>query len=519
MGYLGVAVLCLCFVTWVSRVVYSIWWKPMKLERLLRKQGIVGPPHKLIYGNLNEIAAENHKARSEPMPFSHNIVTRVAPYLQHSAEKYGKLFVIWFGTHPRVTLFDPDLIREVLSNKFGHFEKPKANPFVKLFVGGLAIHEGEKWAKHRRIINPAFHVEKIKRMLPSFSASCEELITKWQKVMDPDHGCSCEVNVWPELQQLTGDVISRSAFGSNYKEGNRIFKLQSEQAALMMQAANSIYFPGFQYVPTKKNLRRKEIDREVRTLLTGIIKKKEKAMKMGESATDDLLGLLIETNLKESDIDVEGGKSKRLTVEDVIEECKLFYFAGQETTSVLLTWTMIVLSVHSDWQARAREEVLQIFGKNKPDYDGLSRLKIVSMILYEVLRLYPPVVNLIRTPVRREMKIGGGITIPTGVQLCLPILLVHHDKEIWGEDADEFNPERFSKGVSNASKYQTAFVPFGWGPRICIGQNFALTEAKLALSMILQNFWFELSPAYVHAPFSVVTIQPQHGAQINLHRI
>ncbi|XP_068658428.1 cytochrome P450 CYP72A616-like [Aristolochia californica] len=350
-------------------------------------------------------------------------------------------------------------------------------------------------------------------MLPSFSASCVELITKWQNLMDP-LGSSCEVNVWPELQHLTGDVISRTAFGSSYKEGNRIFKLQSEQAVLMIQAATSIYFPGLQFVPTKKNLRRKEIDREVRALLTAIIKRKEKAMKFGKAAVDDLLGLLIESNLKEPQ---EGGKSKGMTIEDVMEECKLFYFAGQETTSVLLTWTMVVLSTHSDWQTRAREEVLQMFGKNKPNFDGLNHLRIVTMILHEVLRLYPPVVDLVRTS-HKETKIRG-ITFPTGIQLSLPTLLVHLDHEIWGEDAEEFNPERFAGGISNATKYQTAFFPFGWGPRICIGQNFALTEAKLALAMILQNFWFELSPTYVHAPFPVVTIQPQYGAEIILHKL
>ncbi|XP_068658440.1 cytochrome P450 CYP72A616-like [Aristolochia californica] len=513
MGYLAVALLFISFLVWMSRVLYSIWWKPMKLERLLKEQGIVGLPYKLFYGNLDENDALNKEARSKPMNLSHKIAARVAPILHHTVEKYGKLSVIWYGNHPRVTVFDPEMVKEILSNKFGHFEKIKLNPLLKLLATGLAQHEGEKWARHRRIINPAFHLEKIKLMLPAFSASCVALIDKWEKLMDP-HGYSCEVDVWPDLQHLTGDVISRTAFGSSYKEGNRIFKLQSEQALLMIQAASSVYFPGLELLPTKKNLRRREIDREVRALLTGMIKKKEKAIKLGEAAPDDLLGLLIKSNLKECQ---EGGNSKGMTIEDVIAECKLFYFAGQETTSVLLNWTMIALSMNSDWQTRAREEVLQIFGKNKPDFDGLSHLKIVNMILHEILRLYPPVVALIRSTYK-EMTIGG-VTFPAEVEICLPTVLVHHDKEIWGEDAEEFNPERFARGVSNATKYQTAFFPFGWGPRICIGQTFALTEAKLAMAMILQNFWFELSPTYVHAPFPIVTIQPQYGSQIILHKL
>lgn len=140
----------------------------------------------------------------------------------------------------------------------------------------------------------------------------------------------------------------------------------------------------------------------------------------------------------------------------------------------------------------------------------------VSMVLYEALRLYSGVV-LVRQANKR-VKLGNFSFAP-GVQLALPMLLIQRDPELWGDDADEFKPERFSGGLSNASKHQMAFFPFGGGPRICLGQNFALMEAKIALAMILQRFSFELSPSYVHAPRTVITIQPQHGAQIILHRI
>ncbi|MED6121607.1 hypothetical protein PIB30_031824 [Stylosanthes scabra] len=327
---------------------------------------------------------------------------------------------------------------------------------------------------------------------------------------------SCEIDVWPFLQNLASDVISRAAFGSSYEEGIRIFELQKEQLKLTMEVITKIYIPGWRFLPTPINRRMKKIDRLIKASLKDIINKKEKALKAGETSKDDLLGILLESNHKE--IEEHGNKKNiGMSLEDVIDECKLFYFAGQETTSVLLVWTMVLLSKHSYWQERAREEVLQVFGTQKPHLDGLNRLKIVSMILYEVLRLYPPVLGLTRST-DKDMKLGE-ITLPEGVHIFMPIVFVHHDFGLWGDDAKRFNPERFSEGIFKATNGKASFFPFGWGPRICIGQNFSLMEAKLALSLILQHFSFELSPSYAHAPMAMATLHPQHGAHIILRKV
>ncbi|XP_031280557.1 cytochrome P450 CYP72A219-like [Pistacia vera] len=509
----AVSVVLVTVVTLAWRILNWVWWRPKKLERYLRQQGLSGKPYRLLYGDLKTTSIMLKQAKSRPINLGDDITPRLVPFLHKLVKDYGKNSFMWIGPVPRVNIMNPDQIKEVFT-RTSDFQKTRLNPLARLLAKGLATYEGEKWTKHRRIINPAFHQEKLKLMLPAFYESCNEMICKWENLVSGEG--SCELDVWPYLVNLTGDVISRTAFGSNYEEGKKIFQLQTELAELTVQVMRSVYIPGWRFLPTKRNKRMKEIDKEIRASLLGIIKNREKAMKAGEAAKDDLLGILLESNFREIE---EHGNNKNtgIAINDVIEECKLFYFAGQETTSVLLVWTLVLLSMHQDWQARAREEVCRVFGNNKPNYDGLNHLKIVPMIFYEVLRLYPPAVVLTRA-VHKETKLGN-FSLPAGSEVLLPIILVHHDKEFWGDDTMEFKPERFSEGISKATKHQVSFFPFAWGPRICIGQNFALMEAKMALALLLQKFSFELSPSYIHAPRLVLTVHPEYGARLILKKL
>ncbi|KMS98250.1 hypothetical protein BVRB_4g093990 [Beta vulgaris subsp. vulgaris] len=509
-----VSLACVVLLSVLWSVLNWVWWKPKRLEICLRKQGFQGNPYRLLHGDTKDRARMMLEARTKPMPcLSNDYLARVLPFFSETIAKYGTRCLVWNGPIPLVYISEPAMIREVLM-KINQFQKPKTNPILKKVASGLILLEGQVWANRRKLLNPAFHMDKLKFMIPALWESSDAMVKEWE-VMVSKTG-SCEIEVWSCLHKLSADLISRAAFGSSYEEGKRIFELLTEQIKIAVPVLDSVYIPGWSLIPNKANRRIAEIDREIRTLLGGVIDKRKKLINAGEKPKDDLLGLLLESSFNE----IQHGNNKRgmkLNIEDVVNECKLFYLGGQDTTSTLLVWTLILLGKHQNWQARAREEVLNTFGNRIPDFHGLNHLKIVNMILQEVLRLYPPVVELNRV-VSEDMTIGD-VFLPAGVLVNLPILLIQQDEKLWGEDAKEFNPERFNEGISKATKGNMSFFSFGWGPRICIGSNFAMTEAKMTLALILQRFVFELSPSYAHAPSGTGTLRPQFGAQIILERL
>ncbi|KAJ9554151.1 hypothetical protein OSB04_018196 [Centaurea solstitialis] len=476
---------------WGWKVLNWAWLKPKKLEKWLRDEGYKGNSYNpLLMGDMKELSAMVNDARSKPLPITHDITSSILPFDHHIITKYGKKSFLWLGPNPRMYIWDLDLIKEILS-KPDEFQKPHPEPFRDSIIGGLLVTEGHKWIKHRRIINPAFHLHNLKIMFPAICSSCDDMVRKWEQLTATNG--SAEVDVWPYIDNLAGDVISRTAFGSSYEEGKKIFGIQKEQINLLFQMLLILFLPG--------------------KSAEGCHRQEEESDQDGpEGGSEDLLGILLESNSKEIK---ENGVG--MSMDDVIEECKLFYVAGSETTSNLIVWTMVCLSLHQEWQTRARREILQVFGTGKIDFEGLKNLKILTMILNEVLRLYPPVVLVVRATTK-DTKLGN-MMIPAGVYLTLPIIHIHHDREIWGEDAAEFKPERFSEGVSNATKGNgAAFFPFTSGPRVCIGQNFAMAEAKAAIATILQRFSCEISPSYKHSPFPVFTLPPQFGAHLILSK-
>ncbi|KAL5759322.1 hypothetical protein ACOSQ2_018160 [Xanthoceras sorbifolium] len=467
--------LCLSLLLVVISLFNKLWWIPRRIQTMMGSQGIRGPPYKFIYGNTKEIINMKNKAMNSPMELSHHIFPRIHPSIYSWVKLYGKNFINWYGHQAQLVVTEPELIKEILNNKDGSYPKTKLEGYVKKLLGeGLVTSEGEKWFKQRKLANHAFHGESLKGMIPAMIASVEMMLERWRQ------NDGKEIDVFQEFRVLTSEVISRTAFGSNYLKGEYTF-------AMLMNV---------ELVKKSDDTELDKLEQEIRESFMKMIKEREEKVKLGKL-----------DNYAYHDTD----KTKKISIDDIIDKCKTFYLAGHETTTSLLTWTILLLAIHTDWQENVRKEVLQLFGKQNPTPDNIGRLKTMSMVFNETLRLYPPVINLTRRT-DRKVKLGN-LTLPPNMEVNIPITQLHHNPYV-----HLFKPERFSEGVAKATNNNTSiYLPFGLGPRTCVGLNFASTEAKIALSMILQRYKFSLSPNYFHAPMQLLTLGPQHGLQIKLH--
>ncbi|CAL5354966.1 unnamed protein product [Camellia sinensis] len=515
MGVFGAVLIillsCLCvYLLWtLIRFVHKVWWTPMRIQSIMRSQGIKGPPYRFPHGSTKEITSMRSQSMGKHMEISHDIFPRIQPHVYSWTKIYGTNFLNWHGPQAQLFVTEPELIKEILNNKEGAYPKMDMEGYAKKLLGeALITNEGEKWAKIRKLANYTFHAESLKGMIPEMSASVETMLTRWKGFEGK------EIDVFKEFGLLTTEVISRTAFGSSYGEGKHIFEMVAKLTSITVKNVYNVRFPGIRWLlKTSDEVEAENLERSIKNSILELVKKREskKNDKVGNHFGNDYLGQLVK-------IVHEYDDSKRITIEQMIDEIKTVYGAGHLTTTNLLSWTIFLLSICTDWQEKARKEVLELFGLKTPTSDGIARLKTMNMIINESLRLYPPVITMTRK-VQREVKLGE-LILPANINIFFSVLSLHHNPQIWGKDVHMFKPDRFAEGVAKATNNNpAAFYPFGMGPRTCVGLNFTTNEAKVALSMILQRYKFTLSPNYVHYPDDIFILTPKNGVQVILQEI
>ncbi|XP_025808604.1 cytochrome P450 714C3-like isoform X1 [Panicum hallii] len=483
----------------LSYLLHQVCLRSENIRKKLRRQGVKGPKPTVFFGNTKEMKRIQQELQIVQTQDANNYLSTLFPHLLLWRETYGPVFIYSTGALEILHVSDPELVKDIGHCTPSELGKPN---YLKrsrkaLFGGGLFTLNGDEWAYQRKLMAPEFIMDKIKGMIELIEDATVPLLESWESILD-NAGGSGEIAVDDYLRKLSADVIARVCFGSSFTRGEDIFcKLRQLQKAVSQQDALVGLSAFWKYLPTRAIREIGKLEEEVRLLILDVIKEHN------NSTDNDLLRVIIDG--------AQGCHLQGREAEDfIIGNCKGMYFAGHGTTAVTMIWCLMLLAAHPEWQEHARAEAAEIcLGGATLDVEALRRLKIITMVIQETLRLYPPASLMMREALT-DVKMGG-LDVPRGTIIQVARSMLHLDEDAWGPNAGEFRPDRFANGVAVACRPAHMYMPFGHGPRTCIGQNLAMVELKVVLARLLTRFSFAPSPRYRHAPVFRLTIEPGFG--------
>lgn len=418
-------------------------------------------------------------------------------FLADLARRYGDIARVSLGPETLYLFNHPDLIRDVLVTHHRAFHKGRGLERAKLLLGdGLLTSEGDVHRRQRRLVQPAFHRQRIAAYGATMAGYAARRRDRWR----PD----AIVDVHQEMMALTLAIV-----------GKTLFDADVEAEAAEIGAALTDTFEAFNftfYLPFGELLERLPIPptlrfRRARARLDATIYRLIDERRRSARDRGDLLSMLILAQ------DTEGGGGGMSDVQ-LRDEAMTLFLAGHETTANALTWTWYLLSRHPEVEARLHAEVDHALGGRLPTADDLPALPYTRMVLAEAMRLYPPAWIIGRRAIVPFE--ASGYTIPARSIVLLCQYLVHRDAR-WFPDPERFDPERWTaERVAERPKF--AYFPFGGGPRGCIGEQFAWMEGVLLLATIAQRWRFRLVPGHPVALQPIITLRPAHGMRMTAER-
>jgi cytochrome P450 len=416
-------------------------------------------------------------------------------FFLNTAIEYGGIVRIQMGPGQMYLVTHPDGVKHILQDNNRNYVKgyDKAKD---LFGDGLLTAEGDKWLRQRRLMSPAFNRNTLNSLLPVMAAATEEKLEEWRS--RPDH--DVPIDIASEMMLLTQTIILRTMFSTDI--GDHAEKA-AEAFTTALEHLNTTMMVPFEFVqklPTRGNIRFKHAIEYLDQMIYGFIEERQRT----GSDHSDLLGMLMSAR----DEETGQGMSKQQMRDEMIT----IFLAGHETTASLLGWTWYLLGKNPTIEAGLRLEQKEVLNGRVPASEDLRKLDYTRKVLEEALRMYPPAWMFARQSVKEDVV--NGYTIPAGSTIMLSPYVTHHLPEFW-DDPERFDPERFSPEEMEKRR-RFAYFPFGGGPRLCIGNNFALMEAPLLLTMIMQHFKLELVPDQTFQLRPVATLRPQPALWMKL---
>jgi cytochrome P450 len=400
--------------------------------------------------------------------------------------------------HRRIYLVShPDLIAELLVTQGRHLER---DPLVRRILGktlgaGLLTIEGEEWKRHRRMIAPALHLRQVRGYADTMARHALALTERWQDGQETD--------VEQEMDGLTLSIVTAALFrvDSAAQTETVAETVPALQAIATRQFDRLIQIPA--WIPTAENRQQRVLSDKLGHIVLGAIRQRRASGADG----DDLLSMMVQMS------DAETGAP--MSDEEIRAEMVTLYLAGYDTTALTLTYVWYHMARQPEIAARFHAEIDRVLGGRPPGFDDLERLPYTRMVFKEALRLYPAAYFLMRAVVE-PIEIGGHPIAANSVLMTSPYAM-HRHPELW-EDPDRFDPDRFAEDAESGwPKFK--YFPFGGGPHICIGNQFALVEGPLILASIGQRYRFELlHPDQRLELEPQITLGPKGGMPLRLHR-
>lgn len=412
---------------------------------------------------------------------------------------YGDIAYFSIGPQAGYHLNHPDYIQHVLQSNHTNYNKVNYNfKILKAGLGeSLLTSSGEQWLQQRRLIQSAFHSERIARFGSiTIEATCE-MLEQWRLSARYDQ----LLDIADEMIHLTLSIVGESLFSVDLDAS--IDTIAATFARVNEDFAHrfrTVFVPPF-WMPTPRNLAFKRNRSKLDQVVYEIITRRQQS----GGPNDDLLGMLLEAR------DERSGEG--MTIRQVRNQVMTFMLAGHETTAALLTWTWYLLATHPAIAQNLTRELDEVLNGRLPSVNDLPALKYTEMVLRESMRLYPPVWFFNRTVIENDEI--GGYPIPSGSIVTMSPYTMHRHPAFW-QNPEGVDPERFTpKRVKG--RHQYVYIPFGGGPRYCIGSTFAMMEAQLILATIAQQYRLVLAPGQQVEPEALLTLRPRYGLKMRLY--
>ncbi len=443
-------------------------------------------------------------ARAVPGPKGHPILGHLREYRKDTlgfekslVKEYGDVVHLSLAGRNAYLISNPEDIRKVLVEEPEKFYKaPIYRILLSRFLGnGLLTSEGDFWKRQRRLAQPAFHAKRIQSYAETMVNYTQTMLDTWAE------GQIRDVN--SDMMRLTLSIVVKSLF--NTEIGEEAIRI-GEALTTVLEATNEGVQSLFQmlpaWVPIPRNIQNRRGVRQLDDLIMGIID----ARRGSQEDQGDLLSMLLLA---------EDEAGNHMTDKQLRDEVVTLVLAGHETTANALTWAWYLLAQNPAIEAKLHEEVDRVLSGRLPTLEDLRQLEYTDMVFKETVRLYPPIPSI-----GRETLVPvtlGGYSLPAGAVILISPHVFHKDGR-WWNDPETFKPERFAKDNDQfIPKY--AYLPFGGGPRICIGNSFAQMEAVLLLATIAGRYCLRLDPADQEVvPEPTLTLRPRHHLMMRLDK-